>query len=92
MRFIMHNSHNRPITLQLRLWPLVQQVIHLPPGPVGVQAGCRSFTVPSPLLLEFRREVVFEHLDDVFAEDGEELVAVERPACCDEEALGASVW
>lgn len=83
-QFIMHNSRDRPTTLQLRLWPLVQQVVHLPPGPVRVQARCRSFTVPSPLLLEFRREFVFQHLDDIFAENGEEFVAVERPACCDE--------
>ena len=88
----MHNSRNRPTTLQLRLWPLVEQVVHLPPGPVRVQARCRSFAVPSPLLLEFRREVVFEHLNDVFAEDREELVAMERAARGDVETLGAGMW
>jgi hypothetical protein len=65
------------LTLQLRLRPLVQQVVHLPPWPVWVQTRRRSLTVPSPLLLELRREVIFQHLNDVLSEDWEELVAVE---------------
>jgi hypothetical protein len=77
--------------LQPRLGPLVQQIRHLKPRPVRVQARRRSLAVPGPLLLELRRQVVLEHLHNVLAEHREELVAVEGAAGSDVQALGAGV-
>lgn len=79
-------------SLQLRLRPLIQQVRHLKPRPIRVQAGCWSLTIPRPLLLELRREIVLEHLDNVLAKHGEKLVAVEGAACCDIQTLCTGVW
>jgi hypothetical protein len=81
-----------PQLLQLRLRPLVQQIVHFPSWPVGVQTWRRSFTIPCPLLLQFRRKVVFQHLDNVLAQYREELVAVEGTACSNVKTLCAGVW
>lgn len=61
-------------------------------GPVGVQGGIWPLAIPGPLLGQLGGEVALEHLDDVVAEDGEELPAVEGAACCDEESLCGGVW
>ena len=62
--------------LQLRLRPLVQEILHLEPRPVWVKRGSRPLTVPSPLLLVVRPQLTLQHLDHVLAKHGEELVAV----------------
>lgn len=84
-------SHKKKTRLQLSLWPLVQQIRHFEARPVRVETRGGSFTVPSPLLLELGLEVVFEHLHDVLAQYGEELVAVEGAAGGDVETLCGGV-
>lgn len=84
-------NHLSMPNLQLGLGPVIKQVAHLEARPVGVQAGSRPLAVPSPLRLEIGGEVVLKHLDDVLAEDGEELEAVEVAAGGDIEALGCGV-
>jgi hypothetical protein len=86
-----HLSHHQDAQhiqpLQLGLWPLIQQIRHFEARPVWVETWCGPLTVPGPFFLELRLQLVFEHLHDVLAENGEELVAVERAACCDVETL-----
>jgi hypothetical protein len=77
--------------LQLRLRPLIQKILHLKPRPVRVERGSRPLTVPCPLLLVVRPQFTLQHLNNVLAEHREELVAVERTACGDEQALCCSV-
>jgi hypothetical protein len=77
--------------LQSRLWPFVQQIRHLEPRPIWVETWCRPFAIPSPFLPQLRCELILQHLDDVLAEHGEELVAVERTACRNVKTLGACV-
>lgn len=77
--------------LQLSLWPLVQQIGHLEARPVRVKTWSGPFTIPGPFLFELGLKVVFEHLHDVLAQHGEELVAVEGATGCDIEALCAGV-
>lgn len=83
--------YNITLHLQLSLRPLVHEIDHLEARPVGVQARCWPLAVPGPLLLQFGLEVVFQHLHDVLAQDGEELVAVEGTAGGDVETLCAGV-
>jgi hypothetical protein len=73
--------------LQLRLRPLVQEILHLKPRPVGVKRGSRPLAVPCPLLLVVWPQFTLQHLNNVLAEHREELVAVERTTCGDEKAL-----
>ena len=77
--------------LQLRLRPLVQEILHLEPRPVWVKRGSRPLTVPSPLLLVVRPQLTLQHLNNVLAEHREELVAVEGTTCGDEQALRCGV-
>lgn len=60
-------------------------------GEIGKERRVRPLAVPSPLLHQLRRQRALEHLDDVLAEDGEELEAVEVAARRDVEAARGRV-
>jgi hypothetical protein len=78
-------------TLQPSLRPLIKQIRHLKPRPIRVQARRRPLTIPRPLLLQLWFKVVFQHLHDVLAQHGEELVTVEGAASGDVETFCAGV-
>jgi len=61
------------------------------PRVISKQARVRPLAIPSPLVSELRRQPTLHHIDNVFAQDGEELEAVEVAAGGDVEALGGGV-
>lgn len=61
------------------------------PRVISKQAWIRPLTVPGPLVCELRRQATLHHVDDVLAQDGEELEAVEIASRRDVEALGGGV-
>ena len=70
---------------------VLQKILHLKPRVIRKQGRVRPFSIPSPLLLQLRRQFAFQHLNNVLAEYGEELPAVEVATCCDKEILCTSV-
>lgn len=61
------------------------------PGIIRKQTRIRPLPVPSPLVRELRRQPTLHHVDNVLAQDGEELEAVEVAARGDVQALGGGV-
>lgn len=66
-------------------------MLHLRVRVFHILGRIRSLSVPGPFLHQFRLQVTLEHLCDILAEHGEELVAVERSASCEVESLGGGV-
>jgi hypothetical protein len=67
------------------------KVIHLVPRVVSKQTRVRPLAVPSPLVSELRRQPALHHVDDIFAQNREELEAVEVAAGGNVQALGGGV-
>lgn len=69
----------------------IVKVVHLVSWVVRKQTRVRPLAIPGPLVHELGRQTSFQHIDDVLAQNGEELEAVEVAASCDVEALGCGV-
>ena len=63
-------------------------MVHLRVGIFHIRGGIRSLTIPSPLLYQLRLKFTLQHLSNIFSQNREELVAVERAARCNVKALG----
>jgi hypothetical protein len=61
------------------------------PGIIRKQARIRPLPIPSPFVSELRRQPALHHVDNVLAQDGEELEAVEVAAGGDVQALCGGV-
>jgi hypothetical protein len=61
------------------------------PRVISKQARVRPLAIPSPLVSKLRRQPALHHVDDVFAQDREELEAVEVAAGGDVQAFGGGV-
>ena len=62
------------------------------PRIVSKQTRIRPLAIPSPLVSKLRRQPTLHHINNVFAQDREELEAVEIAAGGDVEAFGGGVW
>lgn len=58
---------------------------------VRKHARIRPLAIPGPLVHELRRKTALQHIDNVLAQHGEELEAVEVAAGSDVEAFGGGV-
>lgn len=75
----------------LQLGLHVQQVPHLPPGPIRVEVWVGPLAIPRPLVHQLAVQLPFEHLHHVLAQHREELIPVEGAARRDVEVFGPGV-
>jgi len=61
------------------------------PRVIRKQTRIRPLAVPGPLVCELRRKPALHHIDDVLAQNREELKAVEVAAGGDVETFGGGV-
>lgn len=87
-------GHIKPVIIdesQLCNNVIIHATLHLHARPVGVSRWIRTLAIPCPLGLQLRRQIALEHLHDILAQNGEELVAVERPASGEIKPFGSGM-